>query len=38
MFQIVGSMAEFEQAFRVRAGLRHARAYGKRLNVVPESL
>jgi len=34
MFQIIGAMAEFERALiqeRVRAGLRHARAQGKRL-------
>jgi len=34
MFQIIGAMAEFERALiqeRVRAGLRHARANGKRL-------
>ncbi len=34
MFQIIGAMAEFERALiqeRVRAGLRHARAKGKRL-------
>ena len=34
MFQVVGAMAEFERALiqeRVRAGLRHARAQGKRL-------
>src|SRR5271169_4332040 len=34
MFQIVGAMAEFERALiqeRVKAGLRHARAQGKRL-------
>jgi DNA invertase Pin-like site-specific DNA recombinase len=34
MFQIVGAMAEFERSLiqeRVRAGLRHARAKGKRL-------
>jgi DNA invertase Pin-like site-specific DNA recombinase len=34
MFQIIGAMAEFERALiqeRVRAGLRHARASGKRL-------
>jgi DNA invertase Pin-like site-specific DNA recombinase len=34
MFQIVGAMAEFERALiqeRVRAGLRNARAKGKRL-------
>jgi len=34
MFQIVGAMAEFERALiqeRVRAGLAHARAKGKRL-------
>lgn len=34
MFQIIGAMAEFERALiqeRVRAGLRNARAKGKRL-------
>ena len=34
MFQIVGAMAEFERALiqeRVRAGIRNARAKGKRL-------
>jgi DNA invertase Pin-like site-specific DNA recombinase len=34
MFQIVGSMAEFERALiqeRVRAGLRNVRAKGRRL-------
>ncbi len=34
MFQIIGAMAEFERSLiqeRVRAGLRHARAKGKRL-------
>ena len=34
MFQIIGAMAEFERSLiqeRVRAGLRHARANGKRL-------
>jgi len=34
MFQIIGAMGEFERALiqeRVRAGLRHARAQGKRL-------
>jgi DNA invertase Pin-like site-specific DNA recombinase len=34
MFQIIGAMAEFEQALiqeRVRAGLRNARAKGRRL-------
>jgi DNA invertase Pin-like site-specific DNA recombinase len=34
MFQIVGAMAEFERALiqgRVRAGLKNARAHGKRL-------
>ena len=34
MFQIIGAMAEFERALiqeRVRAGLRHARAKGRRL-------
>lgn len=34
MFQLIGAMAEFERALiqeRVRAGLRHARAKGKRL-------
>lgn len=34
MFQIIGAMAEFERALiqeRVKAGLRHARAKGKRL-------
>ncbi len=34
MFQIIGAMTEFERALiqeRVRAGLRHARAQGKRL-------
>ena len=34
MFQIIGAMAEFERALsqeRVRAGLRHARANGRRL-------
>ena len=34
MFQIVGAMAEFERALiqeRVKAGLRNARAKGKRL-------
>ena len=34
MFQIIGAMAEFERALiqeRVVAGLRHARAQGKRL-------
>jgi DNA invertase Pin-like site-specific DNA recombinase len=34
MFQVVGAMAEFERALvqeRVRAGLRNARAKGKRL-------
>jgi len=34
MFQIIGAMAEFERALiqeRVRAGLQHARAKGKRL-------
>jgi hypothetical protein len=34
MFQIIGAMAEFERVLiqeRVRAGLRHARAQGKRL-------
>jgi DNA invertase Pin-like site-specific DNA recombinase len=34
MFQIIGAMAEFERALiqeRVRAGLRQARAKGKRL-------
>lgn len=34
MFQIIGAMAEFEKSLiqeRVRAGLRHARATGKRL-------
>jgi DNA invertase Pin-like site-specific DNA recombinase len=34
MFQLIGAMAEFERALiqeRVRAGLRHAKAKGKRL-------
>ena len=34
MFQIIGAMAEFERALiqeRVRAGLRNARAKGRRL-------
>jgi DNA invertase Pin-like site-specific DNA recombinase len=34
MFQIIGAMAEFERALiqeRVKAGLRNARAKGKRL-------
>lgn len=34
MFQIIGAMAEFERSLiqeRVRAGLRNARAKGKRL-------
>jgi len=34
MFQIIGAMAEFERELtreRVRAGLKHARACGKRL-------
>lgn len=34
MFQIIGAMAEFEQALiqeRVRAGLRNAKAKGKRI-------
>lgn len=34
MFQIIGAMAEFERALiqeRVKAGLRNARAEGKRL-------
>jgi DNA invertase Pin-like site-specific DNA recombinase len=34
MFQIIGAMAEFERALiqeRVRAGIRNARAKGKRL-------
>ena len=34
MFQIIGAMAEFERALiqeRVRAGMRNARAKGKRL-------
>jgi DNA invertase Pin-like site-specific DNA recombinase len=34
MFQIIGAMAEFERALiqeRVRAGLRNARAKGKRI-------
>ena len=34
MFQIIGTMAEFERALiqeRVRAGLRNARAKGRRL-------
>jgi DNA invertase Pin-like site-specific DNA recombinase len=38
MFQIIGAMAEFERALiqeRVRAGLRHARAKGKRLGRPP---
>jgi DNA invertase Pin-like site-specific DNA recombinase len=38
MFQIIGAMAEFERALiqeRVRAGLRNARAKGKRLGRPP---
>jgi DNA invertase Pin-like site-specific DNA recombinase len=46
MFQIIGAMAEFERALiqeRVRAGLRHARAKGKKLgrpgvNVEPDHI
>src|SRR6516162_1097900 len=38
MFQIIGAMAEFERALiqeRVKAGLRNARAKGKRLGRPP---
>ena len=40
MFQIIGVMAEFERALiveRVRAGMRNARAQGKRIGRPPRT-
>ena len=40
MFQIIGAMAEFERALiveRVRAGMRNARAKGKRIGRPPRT-
>jgi DNA invertase Pin-like site-specific DNA recombinase len=41
MFQIIGAMAEFERALiqeRVRAGMRNARAKGRRIGRPPQTL
>jgi DNA invertase Pin-like site-specific DNA recombinase len=41
MFQIIGAMAEFERALiqeRVRAGLRNAKAKGKRIGRPPQEV